>query len=94
MIQLPCATAIEYTALQQKTPLRKRFEDIQAVWADDDNRLPLGHVGNINSQGIIHLGRAEQNYIFDLLEQIRGEQEEQRFGFERIKKMLLETVLI
>jgi len=85
---------IEYTALQQKMPMRKRFEDIQAVWADSDHRLPPGYVGNINSQGIIHLGRAEQNYIFGLLEQIRREQEEQRFGFERIKKMLLETVLI
>lgn len=27
---------IEYTALQQKMPMRKRFEDIQAVWADSD----------------------------------------------------------
>lgn len=85
---------IEYTDLQQKTPPRKRFEDIRAVWADAGNRLPPGHIGNINGQGIIHFGLAEQNYIFGILEQILGEQENQKFGFERIKKMLLETVLI
>ena len=33
---------IEYTALQQKMPMRKRFEDIQAVWADSDHRLRRG----------------------------------------------------
>ncbi len=85
---------IEYTALQKKTPARKRFQDIQAVWMDSDNRIPLKHVGNINSQGIIHLNRTEQNYIFSFFEQIFKEQSEQKFGFERMKRNLLETVLI
>ena len=85
---------IEYTALQQKTPLCKRFEAMQAVWADAAKQHPPGYVGNINSQGIIHLDRSEQNYILGLLEQIKAEQEGRKFGFERIKKMLLETMLI
>lgn len=85
---------IEYTALQKKTPSFKRFQDIQAVWADSDNRIPLDHVGNINSQGIIHLSRTEQNYISGLFDQILLEQDEQKFGFERMKKTLLETILI
>ena len=85
---------IEYTALQQKTPLHKRFEDIQAIWADSKDRLPQDYVGSINSQGIIHLDRSEQNYIFRLMEELLKEQEDQKFGFARIKKMLLDTMLI
>lgn len=60
---------IEYTALQQKTPLCKRCEAMQAVWKDAAKRHMPGYVGNINSQGSIHLDRVEQNYILGLLEQ-------------------------
>ncbi len=85
---------IEYTALQKKTPVHKRFQDIQAVWMDSNSRIPLKHVGNINSQGIVHLNRTEQNHIFSLFEQISKEQAEQKFGSERMKRNLLETALI
>lgn len=85
---------IEYTALRQRTPLHERFEAMQAVWEDAENWHPPGYIGNINSQGILHLDRAEQDYILGLLDQIKAEQEQRKFGFERIKKMLLETMLI
>ena len=84
---------IEYVALQQKNSSRKRLKDMQA-FRDTGSEVSLWHAGDINSQGIIHLDRAEREFIFSQLKTMLNEQQQQRSGFERVKQMLLELVLI
>ena len=86
-------TDIEYVALQQQVSARKRLQDIQAF---DANNAPasLKHVGDINSQGIIHLDRAERELITAEFFRILKEQDEKKLEFERAKKLMLENVLI
>lgn len=84
---------IEYTALQQKTSSHKRLQDMQA-FCSGVRELSLRHVGNINSQGIIHLDRAEREFLFSNFVNLLSEQRDRKFGFERVKQMLLEHILI
>lgn len=84
---------IAYTALQQKISARKRLQDLQ-VFCNKGPNISLRYVGNINSQGIIHLDRSEQEFIFSNFVNLLNEQRDRKFGFERVKQMLLEHILI
>ncbi len=84
---------ISYTALQQKSSTAQRLADVRAHWKEDA-ALSVRHIGNINGQGIIHLGRAEQARIAQMLSDILCEQKEQHFAFPRMKQMLLGQMLV
>ncbi len=84
---------IEYVALQQKNTSRKRLQDMQA-FRDAGGDISLWHAGDINGQGIIHLDRTARDFIASQMQNMLNEQNEQKFGFERVKQMLLEHVLI
>ena len=84
---------IEYVALQEKTSARKRMQDMK-TYRQSGERISLHHAGDINSQGIIHLNHTEQQAIFSEMQDMMEEQRIQKFGFARIKQMLLEHILI
>ncbi|MBQ8145062.1 MAG: AraC family transcriptional regulator [Butyricicoccus sp.] len=84
---------IEYVALQEKTSARKRMQDMK-TYRQSGEKISLRYVGDINSQGIIHLGQTERQAIFGELQDMLEEQRSQKFGFSRVKQMLLEHMLI
>lgn len=84
---------IEYVSLQQKNASRKRLRDMQA-FRDAGGYISLWHAGDINGQGVIHLDRVARDFIASQMQNMLKEQNEQKFGFERVKQMLLEHVLI
>lgn len=84
---------IEYVALQRKVSARKRLLDMQA-FHEGDVPISLRHVGDINSQGIIHLDRTERESVSSEFFHILREQKEQHLEFERAKKLILENALI
>ena len=84
---------IEYTALQQENFFRKRLKDMRA-FRKTGEKIADWHSGDINSQGIIHLNSSEREFIETQFRNMLAEQNEQKFGFERIKQTLLEQVLI
>lgn len=84
---------IEYTALQQKTSSHKRLKDLEA-FQEDYKSISLRNTGNINSQGIIHLNHTDREMLDSKFKNILKEQHEKKYGYLKIKQMLLEHVLI
>ena len=84
---------LSYTALQEQNLSRKRLTDLQA-FQQEDGEVIYRHSGDINSQGILHLDRDALTFIQQILEYMMKEQEEQSFGFRRIKQLMLQQLLI
>ena len=84
---------LSYTALQEQNLSRKRLTDLQA-FQQEDGEVIYRHSGDINSQGILHLDRDALSFIQQILEYMMKEQEEQSFGFRRIKQLMLQQLLI
>ena len=57
-------------------------------------RQVLLHMSAASMQGMLHLSHAETDTLFPLLQGIGDEQAEQHFGFEQMKLLLLQQVLL
>ena len=54
----------------------------------------LLHMSASHMQGMLHLSHAELDALYPLLQSIAREQEERRFGFEQMKQILLQQLLV
>lgn len=52
------------------------------------------HLADINQQGIIHLNPSRSTYVSNILMDILQEQNEKNYGYQHMKRILLEAVLI
>ena len=54
----------------------------------------LLHMSAAHMQGLLHLSHAELDALYPLLQGIGREQEERHFGFEQMKQLLLQQILV
>lgn len=71
----------------------KRVRELMAFEQATDTRILL-QPGSMNLEGLLHLGHAQAEEIYTLLDRIGQEQNTRGAGFEQMKRLYLEQALI
>lgn len=83
---------------ESRTPtlLQKRTRDLQVLGQGGGSADEVARLGGEGAamQGVLHLGRADADAVRELMNAILREQNERRFGFEHMKRNLLEQLLL
>lgn len=86
--------SMDYRTLQNRMRTGSRVESIDMLKNDESESIPPTHASDLNSQGIIRLRQSECSLIEDYMRQMLTEQTERRYGYTRMKRTLLEQIMV
>lgn len=84
--------SIDYRTLQKRARAGSGLKSIDILKHGEEAQPP--HTSNINSQGIIRLRQSECAFVEDYMRQLAIEQQERRYGYQRMKRSLLEQIMV
>lgn len=86
--------SIDYRTLQRRARTGPGLESIDILQSGEDDVRAPAHASDLNSQGIIRLHQSECVQVEEYMRQLIAEQREHRYGYERMKRSLLEQIMV
>ncbi len=85
--------SIDYRTLQERTRAERGVEALRVLEGAEPENAAL-HASDLNGQGIIRLHAGECAQVEEYMRLMAAEQQERRYGYERMKRSLLEQIMI